>query len=61
MPASALPVTIGGCFLLTEDPDLSDPSARPRVFAWLQVAQAVASEVEYITGSAQMHTVKPAG
>ena len=39
-------MTIGGCFLLTEDHDLSDPPGLG-VSAWLQVAHAAASEVEY--------------
>jgi hypothetical protein len=46
LPAAQLAVTIGGCFLLTEDPDLSDPPGLG-ISAWLQVAHAAASEVEY--------------
>lgn len=46
LPAAQLAVTIGGCFLLTEDPDLSDPPGLG-FSAWLQVAHAAASEVEY--------------
>ena len=46
LPAAQLAVTIGGCFLLTEDHDLSDPPGLG-FSAWLQVAHAAASEVEY--------------
>jgi hypothetical protein len=46
LPTAQLAVTIGGCFLLTEDPDLSDTPSLG-FSAWLQVAHAAASEVEY--------------
>ena len=45
LPAAQLAVTIGGCFLLSEDADLTDP---PNLgfAAWLDVAHAAANEVE---------------
>ncbi len=45
LPAAQLAVTIGGCFLLSEDPDLTD-TPRLGVAAWLDVAHAAANEVE---------------
>jgi hypothetical protein len=48
LPAAQLAVTIGGCFLLSEDHDLTDTPGLG-VAAWLQVAHAAANEVEYTT------------
>jgi hypothetical protein len=45
LPAAQLAVTIGGCFLLSEDPDLCDIPGLG-VSAWLQVTHAAANEIE---------------
>lgn len=47
LPAAQLAVTIG-CFLLSEDPDLTDTPGLG-FSAWLQVTHAAANEVEYET------------
>lgn len=48
LPAAQLAVTIGGCFLLSEDPDLCD-IPRLGFSAWLKVTHAAANETEVET------------
>jgi hypothetical protein len=54
LPAAQLAVTIGGCFLLSEDRDLTD-IPQLGVSAWLKVTHAAANETEaetiYVTAS----------
>jgi hypothetical protein len=54
LPAAQLAVTIGGCFLLSEDPDLFD-IPQLGFSAWLNVTHAAANESEveaiYVTAS----------
>jgi hypothetical protein len=45
LPTAQLAVTIGGCFLLAEDPDLCDIPGLG-FSAWLQVTHAAANEIE---------------
>jgi len=45
LPIAQLAVTIGGCFLLAEDPDLCDIPGLG-FSAWLQVTHAAANEIE---------------
>ncbi len=61
LPAAQLAVTIGGCFLLSEDKDLTDiPDLG--VAAWLKVTHAAANETEvdaiYVTASIPVNVVK---
>jgi hypothetical protein len=46
LPTAQIAVTIGGCFLLTEDRDLSDPPGLG-FSAWLKLTHAAANEIEY--------------
>ena len=61
LPAAQLAVTIGGCFLLSEDPDLCD-IPRLGFSAWLKVTHAAANETEveavYVAASIPFNVVE---
>ena len=61
LPAAQLAVTIGGCFLLSEDPDLCD-IPQLGFSAWLEVTHAAANETEveafYVTASVPFDIVE---
>lgn len=63
LPAAQLAVTIGGCFLLSEDRDLCD-IPRLGFSAWLKVTHAAANETEvnaiYVTASVPFNVVEAA-
>jgi hypothetical protein len=61
LPAAQLAVTIGGCFLLSEDPDLYKiPNLG--FYGWLEVAHAAANQTEveaiYVTASIPFNVVE---
>jgi hypothetical protein len=61
LPAAQLAVTIGGCFLLSEDRDLTD-IPQLGVSAWLKVTHAAATKTEveaiYVTASIPFNVVE---
>jgi len=63
LPSAQLAVTIGGCFLLSEDPDLYD-IPQLGFSAWLNVTHAAANETEveaiYITASIPVNVAEVA-
>lgn len=61
LPAAQLAFTVGGCFLLSEDPDLCD-IPQLGFFAWLKVTHAAANQTEaetiFVTASIPFNVVE---